>query len=95
MKAMTVSRDGTDNIDPSMDFALAMNAFPYSHGCSEGSAIAGCVENLKSALSRDEYGETDLAAIPAMELSKKLDPVLYLILASKSLLSIQGNWDPK
>jgi len=54
MKAITVSRDGTESIDPSIDFALAMNAFPYSHGCSEGNAIAGCVENLKSALSHDD-----------------------------------------
>jgi hypothetical protein len=43
---MTVSRDGTESIEPSIDFALAMKAFPYSHGCSEGNAIAGCVENL-------------------------------------------------
>jgi hypothetical protein len=43
---MTVSRDGTESMEPSMDFALAINAFPYSHGCNEGSAIAGCVENL-------------------------------------------------
>ena len=46
MKAMTVSRDGTESIDPSIDFALAMKAFPYSHGCNDGNAIAGCVENL-------------------------------------------------
>jgi hypothetical protein len=46
---MTVSLDGTESIDPSIDFALAIKAFPYSHGCREGRAMAGCVENLRSA----------------------------------------------
>jgi hypothetical protein len=46
MNAMTVSRDGTESMEPSIDFALPIKAFPYSHGCREGSAIAGCVENL-------------------------------------------------
>lgn len=46
MNAMTVSREGTDSIDPSIDLARAMKTLPYSHGCSDGSAIAGCVENL-------------------------------------------------
>jgi hypothetical protein len=48
---MTVSLDGTDNMDPSIDFAREMNAFPYSQGWSEGNAIAGWVENLSSARS--------------------------------------------
>ena len=102
---MTVSRDGTESMDPSIDFARAMKTFPYSQGCSEGSAIAGCVENL----SRSAHGHSDistwdgkrrthetcLAAIPAIQLSKKLDPVRACTFASRSLRSIQGNCDPK
>lgn len=90
---MTVSRDGTDSIEPSIALARAMKTLPYSQGWSEGRAIAGWVENLCECEreARPRIRVTHLAAIPAILFSKKLEPVLACTLASRSRRSIQGN----
>jgi hypothetical protein len=46
MKAATVSRDGTANMEPNSAFALYINTFPYACASNPGSAIAGWLENL-------------------------------------------------